>query len=461
MKKAIYFLFLLLALTACKEEENTFAPSVGPEAFSFRPNPGGAVMHYKFPSDNDLMGLNIRYKDYAGHEIIRNGSAFSDSIVLEGFNEAKQNVPAEVRFVKRSGEESEPIAVSFSTEDSAPYAFFNKVQVLSGWNGFSVITDNTTNAKGMAHVYYLGTDPLSGKPDTILIKSFNIMEGKDTMNFELKQKSDINTIVIRTEDYRGYMVKEQSWENIASYNTGKLDPNKFDFYFDKSIEREGQKMGVKYLFDDERKGIDYYDDYKEIKRKAFTNRYLFLAGPEAWGDPMYIDMHENKLTAEVRIYTPLNVRSGDYATWDDDISTDEFYFLFRNGYYIDKIPCSVDVYAAKDDHGAANNWDSKEWVKVTRYNQDPDVSTSSRWIANACGYQNRLSTKADAEKADAVYMPLKLPCDQGDGYRYLKIVVNKTYNDIDNWNRSLFGTSLNAAKYFIMQEMEIWTKKED
>lgn len=168
------------------------------------------------------MGLNIRYKDYAGHEILRTSSALKDSVVLEGFNEAKQNVPAEVRFVKRDGEESAPIAVSFSTEDSAPYAFFNNVKVLSGWNGFSILTDNTTNAKGMAHIYYLGTDPLSGQPDTILIKTVNITEGKDTLNFELKQKSEDNTIVIRTEDYRGYMVREQAWSHVKAYNTDKL-----------------------------------------------------------------------------------------------------------------------------------------------------------------------------------------------------------------------------------------------
>lgn len=457
MKKIIYFLFLALAMTGCKDEDYAFQPSVGSEAFSFKANPGGAIMYYNFPKDNDLMGLNIRYKDYAGKEILRSASALSDSLVLEGFNEAKENVPAEVRFVKRNGEESQPIAVSFSTQDSAPYAFFNHVQVLSGWNGFSVLTDNSSNAKGLAHIYYLGTDPLSGKPDTILIKSFNITEGKDTMNFELKQKSDINTIFIRTEDYRGYMVREEKWDNIASYNTGKLDKSKFDFYFDKSIEEPTYSFGEKYLFDGELKGLDYYDQYKQNRYDAYQRRNLFLAGPKACGDPMYIDMHNNKLTAEVRIYTPLNVR----YDWAGDEKTDNYYALFRNGYLVDKLPCSVDVYAAKDDHDNAGNWETKNWVKVASFEQDPNIETSERWNANATGNKNYLDTKAEAEKADSVYLSLKLLCNQGEGYRYLKIIVNKTYNDIDNYISWQFGTSLNAAKYFIMQEMEIWTKRED
>ena len=460
MKRIIYFLILLATLSSCKDEETAFQPAVGAEAFSFKPMPGGAIMHFKFPADKDLMGLNIRYKDYAGHDILRTSSALKDSVVLEGFNEAKQNVPAEVRFVKRDGEESAPIAVSFSTEDSAPYAFFNNVKVLSGWNGFSILTDNTTNAKGMAHIYYLGTDPLSGQPDTILIKTVNITEGKDTLNFELKQKSEDNTIVIRTEDYRGYMVREQAWSHVKAYNTDKLEKSNFDFYFDKSVERPDYCMGEKYLFDGELKGIDFFDQYQKEGSKAAIKRNCFLAGPQAWGDPMYIDMHQNRLTAEVRFYTPLNVRS--YFDWCYGNTTiDNYYTLFKNGYYIDKLPCSVDVYAAKDDNGTAGNWDEKAWVKVASYDQDPDIETRERWIANAVGNINAIDTKAEAEEADSVYMPLKLLCEQGEGYRYLKIVVNKTYNDIDNMMSWSQGTSINAAHYFLLQELEVWTKKDE
>ena len=175
---------------------------------------------------------------------------------------------------------------------------------------------------------------------------------------------------------------------------------------------------------------------------------------------MYIDMHQNRLTAEVRFYTPLNVRS--YFDWCyNNTTVDNYYTLFKNGYYIDKLPCSVDVYAAKDDNGTAGNWDEKAWVKVASYDQDPDIETRERWIANAVGNINAIDTKAEAEEADSVYMPLKLLCEQGEGYRYLKIVVNKTYNDIDNMMSWSQGTSINAAHYFLLQELEVWTKKDE
>lgn len=455
IKRAVYFLLILMTASSCKDEENAFQPPVGMEAFSFKPAPGGAVMHYNFPADKDLMGLNIRYKDYAGKEILRNASALSDSMVLEGFNAAQQNVPAEVRLVKRNGEESEPIAVSFSTLDSAPYAFFDNVKVLSGWNGFSVITDNNSaNAKGLAHIYYLGVDPLSHQPDTILLTSFNITEGTDTLNFELKQKSDMNTIIIRTEDYRGYMVREKTWDKVASYNTVKMNPAHYDFYCDKSIEDEKYDLGTKYLFDGDLKGMTYYRNSEKIGRKPACEKLdFFLAGPEAWGEPMYVDMHKNTITSEVRLYCPLNLN----RVWTRE-SSNPYYTLFRQDHYVDKLPCDVDVYAAKDDQGTASNWNAKQWVKVSSYKQTPKTESSRRWCAKAIGAKNFIRLETDLAAADSVYMPLKLVCEgQENGYRYLKIVVNNTYDDLDDWE---FGP-LNTAKYYMIQEMEIWTKKED
>ena len=453
MKKIIYFLLVLLALTSCKDEEATFQPGIGSEAFSFKPTYGGAIMHYKLPADNDIIGLNIRYKDFQGKEIFRSASAYSDSLELVGFNQAQSNVPAEVRLTKRNGEESEPIAVSFSTEDSAPYSFFNNVKVLSGWNGFTVMTDNKADAKGMAHVFYIGKDPQTNEPDTILVNSFNIKEGKDTLDFALKQKSEVNTIVIRTEDFRGYMVREESYPNIASYNTAQLDPSKFDFYCEKSVEDDDEKFGAKYLFDGDKRGTTYFDD-----KKNYEHYHMFMAGPGGCGTPMYIDLHKNIPTAQVRMYAMCN--NGSRMFGKNGIH----YSIFHQMVIVDKYPCNVEIYAAKDDHGSAGNWDTKEWEKVGSFKQDPDVEPSLRWCKNTFGYSNGpiANTKAGLEKLDSIAFNLNLLCEgQGDGYRYLKVVVNDVFN-LSTDECSYWGVSvLNPAKYFCLQELEVYTKKED
>lgn len=436
-----------LMLSACKDEENAFQPSIGSEAFTFKPVAGGSIMHYKLPADKDIAGLNIRYKNFCGKEILRSSSALNDSLSLIGFNEANENVNAEIRLVKRNGEESAPIAVSFSTKDSAPWAFFDKVEVKSGWNGFSITTDNAENATGMAHVFYLGTDPLSGQPDTILIKTFNLEEGKDTMMFNLKQKREENTIVIRTEDFNGYMVREQTYPNIASYNTQRLDKNSFDFYCEKSIENEEGLMGAKYLFDGEKKGGNYFIDSDQ-------NHYrTFVAGPNATGVPMYIDMHKNHLTAQLSLYAWVNL-------WRYmGRSTDPFYYIWKS-HYDDKLPCDIDVFGAKDDEVGASNWDHKTWVKLGSYKQDPSIDASSRWCYNCydANYYN-LTTKEQVQKADSIPLNIVFPADgQGEGYRYLKIVVNETYNSVvDFFNSARYQ---NIDKYVTFDELELFTKEE-
>lgn len=460
MKKVIYFLLLLITLSSCKEEENTFQAPIGSEAFRFKAIAGGAIMHYTLPADPDISGLNVKYKDFRGKEILRSSSALSDSLTLVGFNEAKQNIPAEVKLIKRNGEESIPISVCFNTLDSAPYSFIDNVKVLSGWNGFSVQTNNAANANGIAHIYYLGTDPLSGKEDTVLLSSTNITEGKDTLIFKLNQSKDINTIVIRTEDYRGYMVREKVWSNIASYNTAKLDPSKFNFYCDKTIESEEECLGEKYLFDGDLKGESYFDDKGMYDEDELADRYhMYLAGPQAFGIPMYIDMHENKLTAQIRFYCMLKIHRVGLGSENTHSN------LFNGMFYEDKLPCDVDVYAAKDDYGTSGNWEAKKWEKVASYKQDPNIDQTQRWCQKTYSEdfsKYEIDSKADAEKADSVFLPLDLICEgQEDGYRYLKIVVNNTYNltgeDLD-W---AWVSTLNVAKYFTLQELEIWTKKED
>ena len=452
MKKIIYFLLALATLTACKDEEATSQPSIGSEAFSFKPTDGGAIMHYQLPADNDLMGLNIRYKDFQGKEILRTASVYGDSLELVGFNQAQTNVPAEIRLVKRNGEESQPIAVSFSTEDSSPYSFFNNVKVQSGWNGFSILTDNPKTAKGMAHVFYLGKNPKTGEPDTILVNSFNITEGKDTLNFALKQKSEVNTIIIRTEDFRGYMVREEAYPNIAAYNTDKLNPSKFDFYCDKSVENDDEKFGKKYLFDGDTKGLTFFDD-----NKNFAHYHMFLAGPGACGTPMYIDMHKNIPTAKIKFYAMCNNTGRGLGDGKGEHST-----LFRQLFIVDKYPCSVSVYAAKDDNGEASNWDVKKWELVSNFKQDPDIEPYYRWCQNTQGTGSKYGyTKKEIEALDSIALDLNILCEgQGDGYRYLKIVVNDVYNlnpDEGYWA----GNTLNPAKYFCLQELEVYTKKED
>lgn len=441
MRKIIYLLLVTLAFFACQDNDSSFPANMTSDSFSFRPIAGGAVMHYKLPAEKDIVSINIRYKDAQGKDMFRTGSVHADSLTLVGFDEATQNVPAFITLSKSNLKESEPIEVSFDTYDSGPVSFFNSVEVKPAWNGFIVEYEIPAYVTGMAHVFYLGTDPMTNEPDTILINSFNLRQGKETLAFSPKQVFEEYDVVIRTEDFRGYMVKEEIWKNIASYNTDLLDPKEFDFY-DRgfSNEAEKNKIGKKYLFDGDTKGETW-----KAKEPANTH-FTFLAGPDAIGEPMYIDMRTPLMTASMRFYCMLHIgqsmRNNDWGN------------VFNHRYYI-VLPCSISVFAANDDAAGADNWESKTWVKLGEYSQSPDAENSARWCRscnNNLAGEYFLSTLDDVLKAKPNYLQVDFPPEgQEQGYRYLKFIVNDTYND---------SYYVNSRNYFSIHELEIYTQRK-
>lgn len=54
------------------------------------------------------------------------------------------------------------------------------------------------------------------------MKSFPITLSGDTLEFVLQQKLDKATVVLRTEDYRGYRVKQKIWKDVDIYSVEEL-----------------------------------------------------------------------------------------------------------------------------------------------------------------------------------------------------------------------------------------------
>ena len=82
--------------------------------------------------------MNVRYKNWQGNDVLKVGDYGGDSLLLDGFTGAK-DVVAQVSFVNHRNEESAKREYSFSTLPSAPWIFFEDLEVSSTWNGFQVI----------------------------------------------------------------------------------------------------------------------------------------------------------------------------------------------------------------------------------------------------------------------------------------------------------------------------------
>ncbi len=422
MKKLIYSLFVFVFFTACQEDDAGFDTDMLAENISFKPIAGGAIMHYKLPDDDEVFSLKVRYTDAEGNEVLREGSYACDSILIAGFNEARQGVEARVTLCNRQNVESKSMIVSFDTQDSGPVAFFNTAKIEPYWNGFSVVYEGSKNANGFAHVLFVGKTPQNQKIDTLLLKTFQIGEGADTLHFSLAYPNPENTVVVRTEDYRGYMVKQQVWTNIESYSIGMLDPVTFDFLDPAGVivENETSKYGKEYLFDGDTKGEKSFG----LGTRVFST---FLAGPKAKGKPFIVDFKGEETPAFIRVYGMLNVKS--------------FFHLlpeWTSG-YTGALPSTVSVYVSNDKDNDTS------WVKWGYYTEPVDAPHADKWCLRCVGFDNAYSLKelSEIQAAEPCYITINLPARE-EKWRYMKIVVDE-----------IFG---NANDYVTFNELEIYAK---
>lgn len=460
--KKLWMILLVACFWACDDnDEGRIFVDLPMEAFSFKPMAGGAVMHYILPDDPDIVAVQVRYQNAEGIDILRTGSCTCDSVLLTGFNEAMTDVSAQVTLCFIGERESQPIDVTFSTEDSAPVAFLKNVEVSSNWGGFTLSFDNPANATGMAHVFYVGIDPQSGLQDTILVESFLLTEtdGIENVNYEMAQDISDPTVVIRAEDFRGIMVGERVWENVPTLIKAKLDKSNFNFYCDNSIENDYDKLGVQYLFDGDLKG--------ERSMESEDGRiYSFLAGPDAAGEnahPMYIDLKENRVMASIRLYTMFDCRDvmGLWSQWDGYYGFDYQDAILVLDYIENELPCEVTLYGLKDDGGSPADYTAMNsmegWEEIGTFEQSKSAAWEERYYKEARhqGYYGK--TRDEIRAADPVFMEVVVPAiAQEEGYRYLKMVINEVF-DLE---MEISRNYVNTFKYVTFHELEVWTNQE-
>lgn len=440
--KNLILIILILAFWGCSKDEGKFGIAMPPENITFRAIAGGAVMYYKLPAERDINSVNVRYKDAFGNDMLCSGSYASDSLTLYGFNEAQHNVRALVTLCGRNNLESAPTEVFFDTEDSGPVAFFDNVEVLSGWEGFIVTYTAPEDVRGIAHIFYVGDDPLTGEPDTILVKSFPIRAGTETISIRQQQKKQVNDIVIRTEDFRGYMVKQQVWHGIETLESALLKYPAFDFEDPEklSIEDPQWYLGYEYLFDGNTKGHMFAPE---------TEMRFYTAGPACLDRTLFIlDFHDPKIIAAIRFYSMLWVERDFPFEGDPGPAEFPYFSIFDNFYTFPlMLPCNLTVYASNDKN---------TWIEIGSFEDGAKSTHESRWCYRTVGFEYKfvLEDMSEYDEADPIYIEVAVP--PREGFRYLKVIIHKFYDYEEGKGRGYN----NLGNYIYLQEVEIYTEKK-
>ena len=458
MRKLIYILCVCCwALGACTDNETRFDIPMPAEGLSFTPIAGGAVMHYRLPSDASIYNIFVRYEDAFGEKMVRSGSYACDSLIIIGFNEARTGVKASVTLCDRAGVESEPVEVTFDTKDSGPISFFDKLEVGPGWgNTFTISYELDADLSGMVHLFYVGEDPHSKQPDTVLVESFVPTKGETSMIKTFKQIRDSYDIVVRAEDFRGYMVKEKVWANIMPYEIEKqvLSVENFHYPENLSIEDPIYKLGKQYLFNGDLKGENGFGN------ENWDDFNTYVAGPWAVATPenpekslFIIDLQEEKLPAEVRLYAQLANRSFPYGlgSWYvnnyGEIPCGDIW----NGNYATKLPNSVTLFGSNDID------DDASWQRIVHFEQERDIENELRWCSRSDEAIVDWFSWGFFQTEEPCYLSLNCPAD-GNRYRYLKVVINEVF--FTAVGREVAGTYTNPEKHVTIQELEIYTAKD-
>lgn len=458
MKQILLFAFMLSCLWACDDDFGGFNVPTEFRNILFEPTEGGAIMRYYLPSDMDIFGVRVRYTNAWGEEQMRDGSYLVDSLLLDGFTEARQNVPARVSFFNRFMEESEPVEMTFNTEKSATVAVFDNLTVNTFWGGFNVTYNAPQNVNGLIHVFYMGTNPLTLQPDTILMASVPIVEGGDTLNFVMQQAMDSVDVVVRTDNYKGYRVKQEIFRGLPCLSMDTLTPSEFDFKFmGEIVDNDENQFGMDYLFDGDKKGWEFRKNSLSGERYKYST---FVAGPYAFEKRFIIDLREERIPAAVNLYAFLFFNT----SYPYNLAAQPLASEVWSGYYSSRLPSSITLYGTNENPETV---DLNACVRLFSLDDDPDYTAGflNSWAVHTDrltdanwelwdGGNALTASDEDVEAADPVV--LNMLCNySGEAYRYLIFVVHDTY-DSYRW----LGQEENPREYVTINELEVCIKAE-
>ena len=466
IRKLIFLICVGVGFLACNDDDKvSFDVPVEFQSISFKSIPGGAVMHYKLPDDGSIFGVRARYTNAYGEKLIKDGSYLSDSIELTGFSEKQSAVPLQLSFFNSEMQESQPMELTFETEASAAVAVFDNLSVNPFWGGFNVTYSAPETVEGTIHIFYIGTNPATQLPDSILMGSYPIVKGGDTLNFEMQQTVDQLNVVVRTDDYDGHRVKMEVFEDIPSLVMAQLPPEEFEFSFTGNILEEPQYgFSLDYLFDGNKKGEGWFRHCLRNETRIYDT---FMVGPEAFGERFIFDLGSSKVPAALYGYAFINYgRDLPLVSTYPQPGDDNYLGTIWSGKYYSRLPCKATVYGIKEGQDPATV-DLSSCAVLYRLDESflyADFLSSSWCKMTNDAYNGgipdyRSATEEDIAAADPVV--LRMTCNYtGDTFRYIVLVIEDTYRS-NRWGADYpQGYEENAAGYLTFDEMEVYVLAE-
>ena len=148
--KYLFALLILLLFNRCEESERGQYPidSISPgevTLINVENIPGGAIISYQIPEEDDLLYVKAVYKLDDGRETEQKVSSYSNEIKIEGIGKSHE-VEVELIAVDRSRNESKPLVVKTFPLDSPIHSTFESLKIADDFGGIRLNWSNSTES---------------------------------------------------------------------------------------------------------------------------------------------------------------------------------------------------------------------------------------------------------------------------------------------------------------------------
>jgi hypothetical protein len=108
--------------------------------------PGGAILKYQLPDDEDLLYVKAAYSYKAGHQAEARSSLYCDSIKIQGFGTEDERT-VELRAVDRSNNESTPVTVTIRPLEPPVNTIGRTLELIPDFGGVHLYWKNPERAE--------------------------------------------------------------------------------------------------------------------------------------------------------------------------------------------------------------------------------------------------------------------------------------------------------------------------
>ena len=178
MKNLVFIItaFIIIAVAACSDMEmKPVNKSSGkPEKVEILSTdsivPGGVVINYRIPQDNDILSVKAVFTITNGQQRVESASFYTSYLALYGFNDEDEH-EALIYTVNRSGDLSDPVTVKFRPGESPLNKAVRSMQILPDWGGVAFFWLNPD--KSMLTFEFFGEDAFGEMATMRIISSKN------------------------------------------------------------------------------------------------------------------------------------------------------------------------------------------------------------------------------------------------------------------------------------------------